>query len=271
MYYLETNSLRTLLPRLSQPKFKDNSFTSITSLIELVSGINSQKEFDLRKKIISKVKDSGIAIDFELPEDRFLKSFGIRVIADHQQFTINTINTLLTIDDFNAIVQTMEKAGLLEYWNHFKKLDRLGETTLKNNFKGKAKEFRIEYGDGRTKHFERWKNDYKVKDIEKFLKPVIKLFAKNVSKEVELNPHGLSAENLISNYDGTCNKYMIASNYYADLKVIFGNEPGTNDYFDLNHISYIEDEQNIMITDDKMLHKICSELFPSQILRTRDI
>ena len=50
MYYLETNSLRTLLPKLTNPEFTKNSFTSIISLIELVAGINSQKEFDLRNK-----------------------------------------------------------------------------------------------------------------------------------------------------------------------------------------------------------------------------
>lgn len=271
MYYLETNSLRTLLPRLSQPEFRDNSFTSITSLIELVAGIDSSKEFELRKRIIRKVIDSGISINFELPEDRFLKSFGLRVIADHKEFTINTVNALLTIDDFHDIDNILGKAGLLEYWNHFKKLDSLGEVTLKNSFNGKAKEFKAEFGDGREKHYERWDKDYKENEIGRFLEPVVRSFAENVSKDRELNPRALSAEKLISDYDGMCNKYMTASNYYADLKVIFGTEPGANDYFDLNHISYIEDERNVIITDDKMIYKVCSKLFPTQILRTGDV
>lgn len=271
MYYLETNSLRALLPRLSRPEFRDSSFTSIASMIELVAGIDSQKEFELRKKIIRKVIDSGIAFNFELPEDRFLKAFGLRVIPDHKQFTIDTVNTLLTIDKFIDIEGVLTKASLLEYWNHFKKLDSLGEATLKNSFQGKAKQFKTEFGDGREQHNERWDKDYKEKKIEKFLEPVIKSYAKNISRNSELNPEGLSAEELISAYDGTCNKYMAASNYYADLKVIFGTEPGANDYFDLNHISYIEDDNIVIITDDKMIHKVCSKLFPTQILRTSDV
>lgn len=271
MYYLETNSLRTLLPKLSRPEFRDNSFTSITSIIELVAGIGSQKEFDLRKNIIRKVIDSGISFDFELPEDRFLKAFGLRVIPDHRKFTIDTVNTLLAIDSFSAIEQVLTERSLIEYWNHFKKLDSLGEATLKNSFSGKAKEFKTEFGDGREKHKERWDKDFKEMGIEEFLEPVIRSYAENVSKDNELNPQGLSAEQLISVYDGTCNKYMAASNYYADLKVIFGTEPGANDYFDLNHISYLEDERIVIISDDKMILKVCSKLFPTQVLRTTEI
>jgi hypothetical protein len=160
---------------------------------------------------------------------------------------------------------------LLECWNHFKKLDSLGKVTLKNSFQGKAREFKTEFGDGRERHYERWDKDYKEIEIGKFLEHVIRSYAENVSKDGELNPKGLSAEMLISVYDGTCNKYMTASSYYADLKVIFGTEPGANDYFDLNHISYIEDESNVIVTDDKMIYKVCSKLFPAQILRTSDV
>ena len=77
MVYFETNALRKLAYKLLDETFVKDKYTSILSLIELVSGICDDESFLLRKSIIGKVIQSKILIDLNLPDTIFLKAFGV--------------------------------------------------------------------------------------------------------------------------------------------------------------------------------------------------
>ncbi|WP_136668892.1 hypothetical protein [Flavobacterium sp. H122] len=73
-YYLETNSLRSLNRELNL--LSNNCFTSGLSIFELISDITkSEKEFNIRKSVISNVLKSKIEINWDSQKTIKAKAF----------------------------------------------------------------------------------------------------------------------------------------------------------------------------------------------------
>ena len=79
MKYLETNAIRKHASRLKDDNFIIDKYTSILSLLELISGIKDDDSFHLRQSIIKKVINSKIRIDTTLPELVIYNAFGFNL------------------------------------------------------------------------------------------------------------------------------------------------------------------------------------------------
>ena len=72
-YYLDTSTVRQYSNKLEKFKNK-NIFTSILVIFELLSGVNNEKEFFLRKSVIKNLCKSNIQIDWSFYIEKMYQS-----------------------------------------------------------------------------------------------------------------------------------------------------------------------------------------------------
>ena len=86
-YYLDTSTVRQYSNKLEKFK-KKNIFTSILEIFELLSGVNNEKEFFLRKSVIKNLCKSNIQIDWSFYIEKmypFEEAGKIQLIRRHGQ------------------------------------------------------------------------------------------------------------------------------------------------------------------------------------------
>jgi hypothetical protein len=125
MVYFETNALRKLAYKLLDETFIKDKYTSILSLVELVSGICDNESFLLRKSIIGKVIQSKILIDLNLPDTTFLKAFGVQKNNDEIAQSVGKILDLINVsDNYIAFQEQIESNKLKSYWEFIHVYDK---------------------------------------------------------------------------------------------------------------------------------------------------
>ena len=260
MFYFETNALRKLAYRLSEESFVKDKYTSILSLIELISGICDNDSFLLRKSIIGKVIQSKILIDLCLPELVRFNAFGVQISNDEISNSIRDIlDFITTSDNYSSFQEEIKSNDLAQYLGFI--------YTYDNNARNKFKESIMNNStESDTKRLiSEFNNRWLPININSNLNTVIQYHA---SKIKELPNELRTLEQVMVSYDKSIDIYLLVSSYYVDLKVSLKNIPAKNDYFDLSHLIYLKGIDNIIVSDDKMLHKNMKTLFPNNIVET---
>ena len=116
-YYLETNSLRRLVPFLSNEILRKNTYSSIYSLMEIFSGISDEDSYKKRKSILDKILNSRITLVLNLPETLLLNSFGFN-LNDNEIVTGigKVINILTKSESFSSFKEEMESSPDKKYY-----------------------------------------------------------------------------------------------------------------------------------------------------------
>jgi hypothetical protein len=270
-FYLETNALYQI------SKFTDsvieNSFTSILSLIELISGIDN--DYKKRKAILKYIADRKILIDFRFPEAFLFLSFDyfkekelefVEERIPHLNKLIDAIANSETLEKFELENQKLELG--LEYFKNLKQ--KWG-----SNFIGASisaiKTYREFYSQGKMENNEIEINGrtYKLDTIEKFND----FFVKEVSFNYTLTINALStaaqkSTDLVSQDDKTLGEifesYNHSLNVYVDnfskfclYSFVEKKYPAKNDFLDLAHLMYLENNYRLsIVSDDKIFQKL---------------
>jgi hypothetical protein len=260
-YYLETNALRQLSANLSQ--LTSNCFTSGLSILELISGIN-EREFNLRKKVISNLFNSRIPIIWDLPEKVTARSFTEIDFIDYRTDGLKLIcKTLIESDNLETLSQKIknEKYDLA----FFRNLDQhYSERFIKATSDG-------------NNNLNKVLEKTKTKPYGEFTFPVAKSFVDTLPENENLNESitlFAITENLVDgieldkgtqdidrtkiydSYNGNINIFIkVFSNYTAN-KGKLRNIPAKNDFIDLHHLMYLGNNVGIaIVTNDKMLKR----------------
>ena len=75
-YYMETNSIRNLSKYLKNKWVRENCFTSLHTIIELLTDLD-ETSFGRKKAAVTRVLDSRIEIDWRQPQLIQLDSYGM--------------------------------------------------------------------------------------------------------------------------------------------------------------------------------------------------
>jgi len=265
MKYLETNAIRKFASRLTEESFILDKYTSILSLLEIISGIKNNESFKLRKSILKKLTKSKIKIDLTFPELKIYNAFGVDFNNPEIANKIGKIIQLIKIvKDYESLIKTINLKSLNDGWEFAQQYDENANIEFKKSIFQRFPESGIKELIGQFN--ERW-----TFENLNFLKgKVIDYYASIVLKNMP-NPNEKSIIDIISAYDKSIDIYLIATAFYIDEKLSFKNEPGKNDYLDLNHLIYLYKLQNQIVTDDKLLHKIMNRTYPNNILKTSEI
>jgi hypothetical protein len=263
MVYFETNAMRKLAYKLLDENFVKDKYTSILSLIELMSGICDNESFLLRKSIISKVIQSKIWIDLDLPDVVFLKAFGSQLNNYEIGQSVGKILDLINVsDNYFTFQEQIESNTLKSYWEFICVYDKnarekFKEAITNNSVRSDTKLLIPEF-----------KSRWVPENLDSILSKVIYYYA---SKTQSYPFESRTLEEIINSYDHSINIYLFVSSYYIDQKVSSKNTPAKNDFLDLFHLIYLKNVDDKIVSDDKMLHQFMKILFPNNIVETKEM
>ncbi len=242
--YLDTN----ILLNLREIPFSDilNLFCSQLSIVELIAGMATEREYRARRHALIKIKERQINIIWQSPKTLLTKAFGIPHI-DH--------DVLATMIMMQRIIETEEFSEAGSIYFH------LG---------------------GNKYTIEKFANHDKETSEEssELLKGLLNLRKELIeeAKNIEINPQiidnwsDMTASSFLNRigYKEKGFQYIIYWNNYKSFKsmkngisflmiynilaIIHHNIPGRNDGIDLAHLSYTDD-MDLFISNDKIFRK----------------
>lgn len=272
MYYFETNALRILANQLNMTDILENSYSSILSICEIFSGIQDEKTFNQRKGIFKKVLLSKIKIDLDLPETKFYKSYGIELSSQVSTNIMAIGDILINSNSYLDFSQKINSYKMGEYWDFLKVYDRNGDIKFKESFKNRQAKF--DYSD---KHMisdfnTRWNNINTAPNLRnEILKDLIKYFANTLLASNSVIKMGnRTLADLVNMYDNSININLLCVAYYSGTKLVFKDAPSKNDFFDLNHLMYLNNKFDSIVSNDTMLTKLMKKICPANIISTED-
>lgn len=270
-YYLETNSLRQLTSKLDNSFIIDNAFTSILALIEIASGIKNEKTFKVRRTIIEKFLESKLIICLNMPETLYLKAFGFQ--HDDKEI-VNGIGRVLKIivksNSYNDFQKTIKNSNYSEFYNLITNYDQNASLIFKDLILNQINSARKNIGFTRLikMYNDRWSTYDEIK-AQVFYDNLIDYFSENLSNN-ELVNDGRTKEEIKKSYDHSIDTFIVMATVYSDQHISFGHAAGSNDFFDLGHLIYLDNVTKKIITDDKLLHRLLVRSFSTMIMTTSD-
>jgi hypothetical protein len=269
-YYLETNSLRQLSSKLENPFIIENAFTSILALIEIASGIRDNKTFQIRRSIIEKFLNSKLLICLNMPETLYLKAFGFEY--DDKEI-VNGIGRVFKIivksNSYNDFQKMIMNSNYSEYYHLIKEYDQNASIIFKNLIIEQIDSARK--STGFRKLIELYKNRWSSTDAAKaqeLYDNLIDYFSKNLFSN-SMVEDGRTKEEIKKSYDHSIDTFIVISTVYTDQHISSGSTPGLNDFFDLGHLAYLDNVTKIIITDDKLLHRLLIGSFSKMVRTTK--
>ena len=267
-YYMETNSAIKLAKYLTNNFIKNNCFTSIQVLCELLTDLN-EDVFYLKKNALIKIFESEIFINWEPSHKIEHESFGFfsakyNINKDLILFFYRIIKNSVCLLDFqNAI---------LNYANEYKMLvdyDKAFETYIKKEMVATKNGFRNEYS------YQQGVNE--CDNIIAALKSgaegywlvrnsMLRVKAEQFySSELNIN-NGRSIDEILDSYNDYIDIFVVILGLYSLTKVSRNDEPSRNDLNDIYHLVYVNN--GTIISDDKIYNKYMIDLFPENIIST---
>lgn len=259
--YLETSALR----KLTSYRCKETTYTSIFSIFELLSGI-TQKDFEIRKACLKRIKDQKLIIKGPMIDKLFMKLVGVTEdgMYNEQTYTMlkNAWNIALKAKSYSAFSNTTlndnedkgkdHKIHILTWLEHWdagissitKNLDRLfadenreyiKSKYAKDGIKGLADYFWEKYYDNRT-------DEGRLAHAEAFV-------GADAIKKVRQE-----ADDLFAKYN--FNLFIKAqAAIFSKAFFIDGNSQNANNASDLLHLLYL-DEHDKFVSNDKIYQTI---------------
>lgn len=270
MYYLETNAIRIFNKKLISPLCLNNCYTSLLVLCELLAGIKDEASFKERKGIIRMFYFSRIPSDNELPETKKYNAFGVSVNNMTKDKIILIGALCIACRSYSEFQDQISKHLLLEYWNFLKIYDNVDDK-FKESYKNRQADFDYSDPNMASDFRKRWIDlDSKPELKTSILNDLIVYFAKSIYEDKIIKTEGKSLKDLIQSYDHSLDIYFLCIAYFTGTKLIFKNAPSRNDYHDLNHIMYLRNPLDILVSNDKMLLKLMKVIHPKNILSAEE-
>ncbi|WP_430974201.1 hypothetical protein [Sunxiuqinia rutila] len=265
MRYLETNSLRRFASQLTEESFISDKYTSILSLLEIISGISDDESFKLRKSIIKKIIRSQIKTDLTLPELKIYNAFGIDYNnSEILEKIMMIIRIIDTVKDYNNMESTIKLNYLFDVWEFVKQYDKNANIEFRKVIFNRFPD------SGIKKLIQQFNERWTQENLNLLKTKIVDFYAGIIFRNLP-NQSRKSKSEIYSAYDNSIDIYLIVTAFYIDEKISFKNIPGKNDYLDLNHLIYLYKYQNQIITDDKLLFKLLTKIYPNNILKTNRI
>ncbi len=273
-YYLETNSLRQVTSILDIESLINSSFSSILSIIEIASGIKDESSFNLRKPILAKILNSKLRICTNLSETLYCNAFGFNLNDDEIANGIRRVLSLIiSSDSYSKFISWIKNLPDYQFYNFILQYDKSGSTVFIKSFadatmiaKNKKDKKRL-----LSEYYERWEKTQKVFPSNFFDDLLHHFSTKLYTNKNEINKNDERSQlEIMNSYDHSIDLFIILASYYSDQRISFGNTPGKNDYFDLNHLLYIDTNDKVIVTNDKLFNKLMQNKFSNRYITTSE-
>jgi hypothetical protein len=263
VYYLDTNALVSLRGHLSA--LRGTCFTSVLTLLEILKNTTA-KNFERKREFVVPLLESQLPIDWATPNERV--SLGFDVIKLRKQFKdqfrpmveqfkyassyddfIQTVDHgVFSFDDINATLQILVeslKSTLVSMQNACEpklSIDQIRKLAVEQGYDGLAKTLE--------------------KRNAEHIYEAVKFHAELVSKHLPEDAGEFTIPLLLTNYNGSLDRYFCAFAFYMRKRILFKESPKDNDLIDIQHLVYLRNRTCKIVTDDKMILDVCRSLFP---------
>lgn len=289
IYYLETNAIYALVNNLNLITEKFQAYTSLYALNEIVSG-TYRGNFLRRKSVLKKLFESNMKIVPHMPKVMILAAFGkdismVDKIYDDKVYLWEKAKIIIASESFeeyrNRVLKRFERDVLMEKDNEdefdkelTRKITQIihNDTITMNEKKKNEKEICKKYG---VKNIFEISPDIKIEGIEYIEIDINRAFG--FEDDVE-NNEGLYLErqllvNILEaafiSYDENDITALIANRNKEKLCALFmgslcysflwpyrGYIPKRNDILDICHLIYLQDENYVIVSNDKIFENI---------------
>ncbi len=282
MYYLEPNSIMSLSTEWIA-RNRSRCYTSYLAFLEIVSGI-TKENYTRQRSALTKVVRSRIKVDLRMPQQILAQAFGINYGYDTRTKPfMNTVDFIVYSDSYDQVYErTIEKS---RYWSlrSLQKAD--GQVSIpeievvKEHQKKLVEQFSPEVLKSYKVLFRDRKEIDNIGDRGVF----VDLLEKTFQLEVQQNAGAalrlfkdkirgeIDIQLLLKNYKGSLDVHFYLHAYRFWKNVILQNDPGVNDSYDTDHLMYVGDKNDKIVTDDGKLYLDLKYLYPSQVLRKSDL
>jgi len=176
---------------------------------------------------------------------------------------------LISSESFSDFLNNIDKSDMTVYWNFLKTYDSASDVKFKESYKNRQDKF--DYSDKSmiSDFKKRWDFLNEKPELKnQTLNELIAYFAETFLAPNAIFKVNFSMDEICKKYNHSIDFYLLCIGYYSGTKIIFKNAPSKNDYFDLNHLMYLPNQNNIIVSNDKMLFKIMEKIFPNNLIST---
>jgi hypothetical protein len=270
-YYLDTVAARRMVKYFDREIIKDNCFVSIQVISELLTDLTDE-EFPYKKNTLKKIFENNIFIDWEPPHKKQYESFGFFKL----NYNLKKENVLVFYDiiknsnDLSDFYNNIK--GYREEYDKLQNYDKAFESYFRREMSLKIKYFSDEFTYGQATNISESMIQY-VKNTNEGLKNFLIAMCIKVAEDLcagEMNKfEKRTLEEIVNSYNGKSDVFLIISGIYVLTKVPRKELIARNDFNDLYHLMYV-DNNKIIISDDNIFGKYMKDIFPKKIISCQE-
>lgn len=263
MYYLETSAIRSLSPYLTNEKLRLKSFTSILTLIELLSQIKDEESFHRTKKNCINILDSKIKIDGLIPELKLANAFGLHINFYSIESLFGLIGDLICCRDFSQFVSLLKSQEFSEIWRFINVYDKNGTRfpSMLTNFQKSYNE--IHRNNPSSNEM------FAPSSYKELLSIVVDAYKSIVFKNFK-EYHSIAMANQLR-YNYSLDLYLLLIAKFTHQKLSTHNLAGRNDYFDIHHSVYLNSITDQFVSSDRKMLDFYNSIYPDTALSVTSI
>lgn len=277
--YLETNTVRSLARwiRRADTYSMGDSFTSFLVIFELLSG-TTEEDFTLRRAVLSDILGSFLRVDWRSPITIMSESFDAVGLEDPLGKSLQLIaDVYVQSATWKDTCAACTETGQRDVIDTLLNADTLLTLHSKADQEAKGRQFRQDINKKVRKHvreiilesdeekYTEIKNHFRNKNYQWLLLDTAFTVASFLPGENLVD----KSDRLLRTYNGSIDYFLKASAVTQAKNLLAGTQPGDNDYYDVSHFLYVNNDVTI-VSDDKLVRNVCGELWPSQIMSARD-
>lgn len=248
-FYFDTNCIRQL------PKIPANSMctvvTSFLAVFETISGMNSEHEFEKRRVILQRLRQSDVNVIWESPRSLLIRTFRLAEDDTDVEATKTMMNRIVDLDSFNDLKSIKFRIGKSEDYtiDTFRQFDKSFCTRVVELIAMAAstptKQERGEYR----------KYELSPASIRVFCEMMVREFVLNQHKVTRIeDPRYVESINSYGQ-SNELNDYLNSIVFGVYRALSEGQHAGRNDAFDYAHIMYAS-HADYFVSDDTFYSRI---------------
>jgi len=270
LQYLDTSAVRGLGARLASVQRQRSVFTSVLTVIELVSGLTAgEHEYRRRRANILDLVRAGLRISWELPEGRIYQAFPFlgRIFKASENATgplrslMQRLEACPTLDLFEAVRCETTIKELLVWIDGYE--ERLSREFMEATNLG-AGEVRRAFRAAPQEQLARLSRlgiriDGSLADLCQSLVAhslnrdlMLYALASGLSQTLVNDSSEEMLRAIFESYDHSIDAYIDAFAHYSTMKKGLGGSAGRNDGFDLAHFLYLVPGTALITEDTRM-------------------
>lgn len=267
-YYLETNSIYSLVNKLDAIAKYDNVYISVLGIQEIISAIYDRSNFKRSMSAISKIKKSGISTCSYLPIECIAMSFKLdfskfELIIERKEELWKRASVLTESTTFEEYEDKLYKMGInintilqdeekTEVFNRINFCDIVHNDSVQFRERKKTQRETPQYNEI---NLDDLSIDDSVEGQKKSRVEAIRPTLINFLDNCKLTYNEDYIKDLCGNYNDELTTFLLGCLLYNYEKVKDGGKAGRNDFIDLQHLLYLRNENDFIVSDDKIFNK----------------